>query len=344
MRDLGFGNIIDIAGVSPVSEPLMSFGKMIEKSAGKDSTTGHWEHFGLITEKPFPTYPQGFPPDVIREFEQKTGRKVIGNKAASGTEIIKELGAEHLQTGALIVYTSADSVFQIAAHRKIVSVEELYRYCRIAREMLSGEHGVSRVIARPFDGLPGEFYRTDERHDFSLTPTTETGLNILSGAGFEVISIGKINDLFNGYGVTESSPTKSNADGIDTLVEAMESRFNGLVYINLVDFDMLWGHRNDIKGFAAGLEYFDSRLNEILSKLIPGDLFMISADHGCDPTTPSTDHSREYVPILARIAASDKHQSSNLGIRESFADLGATVLDYFSLKQPTGKSFLGDLK
>jgi len=339
----GFGNIIDIKGVSRSQKPILSFGKMASLSAGKDSTTGHWEHFGIITEKPFPTYPDGFPDSLIREFESKTGRKVIGNKAASGTEIIKELGKKHLETGDLIAYTSADSVFQIAAHTDIVPLNELYDYCRIARNMLVGEHNVSRVIARPFTGEPGNFVRTADRHDFSVKPPAKSGLDILSENGFEVISVGKINDLYAGSGITKSLPTRSNAGGIDTLIEVLRGNFKGLVYINLVDFDMLWGHRNDYEGFAKGLEYFDDRLNEITGRLFDGDLFIMSADHGCDPTTPSTDHSREYVPILAGIYPF-KSTGKNLGTRKTFADLGATVLDYFELTQPEGESFLGDLK
>jgi phosphopentomutase len=344
LQKMGLGNIIDIMGVPPAAKPTMCYGKMAQGSAGKDSTVGHWEHFGIITKRPFPTYPNGFPPEITREFEKQTGRKAIGNKPASGTEIIKELGEEHLKTGALIVYTSADSVFQIAAHRRIVPIDELYRYCRIARVIMSGEYGVSRIIARPFDGEPGNFFRTEERHDFSLAPTGETGLDILSKAGHRVISIGKINDLFAGKDITESNPTKSNANGVDKLIEILGRSFDGLVYINLVDFDMLWGHRNDFRSFGGGLEYFDQRLPEIMARFSLGDLFIISADHGCDPTTPSTDHSREYVPILSNLSDFDSHNGKSLGIRKSFADLGATVLDYFGLQQPTGTSFLGELK
>jgi phosphopentomutase len=340
LQQIGLGNIIEIIGVPPSVSPVMSFGKAAQLSAGKDSTVGHWEHFGIITAKPFPTYPHGFPPEIMMEFEKQTGHKSIGNKPASGTEIIKELGEEHLKTGALIVYTSGDSVFQIAAHRKIISIEELYRCCRIARKIMSGDHGVSRIIARPFDGETGAFYRTEERHDFSLEPTSRTGLDILKDAGKDVISIGKISDLFAGEGITESNPTKSNAQGIDVLTNILQRDFDGLVYINLVDFDMLWGHRNDYKSFAGGLEYFDNRLPEILSKLRDGDLFIISADHGCDPTTPSTDHSREYIPILASITRKTGKSGANLAIRNSFADIGATVLDLFGLKQPNGESFL----
>jgi phosphopentomutase len=339
---LGLGNIVSMFGTPPVKTPRFSFGKAAQLSAGKDSTVGHWEHFGIITKKPFPTYPDGFPPEIIAEFEHRTGRKAIGNKPASGTEIIKELGEEQMKSGSLIVYTSADSVFQVASHRKIVPIDELYRCCKIAREIMTGDHGVSRVIARPFDGVPGEFYRTEERHDFSLAPSTKTGLDILRESGRDVIGIGKIADLFAGQGITRSIPTKNNADGIDRLIEVLSSDFNGLVYINLVDFDMLWGHRNDYMGFADGLRYFDSRLEEIIRQLRDSDLFIISADHGCDPTTPSTDHSREYIPILAGIYPFNQ-QGSPLGTRRSFADIGATVLKFHGLVQPSGNSFLRDL-
>jgi phosphopentomutase len=343
LQRCGLGNIIDIKGVPKTQESLFSYGKMASLSAGKDSTTGHWEHFGIITEKPFPTYPDGFPDSIIKDFESKTGKKVMGNKAASGTEIIKELGEEHIKTGDLIVYTSADSVFQIAAHVDIVPLKDLYDYCLIARNLLVGEHNVSRVIARPFKGKPGNFVRTADRHDFSIKPTSKSGLDILSENGLEVISVGKIYDLYAGSGITGTFPTSSNTEGIDTLIEVLKGDSTGLVYINLVDFDMLWGHRNDYEGFARGLEYFDSRLSEITDALGRDDLFIISADHGCDPTTPSTDHSREYVPVLAGIYPFES-TAKNLGIRKTFADLGATVLDYFGLIQQKGESFLGDLR
>lgn len=338
----GIGNIIEIAGVPPSREPTLAYGKMATISAGRDSTTGHWEHFGIITEKPFPTYPNGFPMDLIAEFEKKTGKKVIGNKAASGTEIIKELGVLHLKTGDLIVYTSADSVFQIAAHTGVVSLEKLYEYCRTARKILIGKHNVSRVIARPFEGEPGKFLRTADRHDFSIRPPHNSGLDIIAENGMDVISVGKIADLFAGSGITESFPTRSNSEGIDSLIEVLKRDFRGLVYANLVDFDMLWGHRNDYIGFAGGLEYFDGRLGEIMGNFRDGDLFIISADHGCDPTTPSTDHSREYVPVLAGICPFKK-TGKDLGTRKSFADLGATVLEYLGMAQPKGNSFLEDL-
>jgi phosphopentomutase len=343
LRKCGLGNIIDIKGVPEDPNTLLSFGKMASLSAGKDSTTGHWEHFGIITSKPFPTYPHGFPDEIISEFERRTGKKALGNKAASGTEIIEELGPIHLKTGDLIVYTSADSVFQIAAHTDIVPLDDLYRYCRFARQILTGEHNVSRVIARPFTGGPGNFVRTSDRHDFSIEPPEKSGLDILTENGLEVISVGKIKDLYAGSGITKSFPTKSNADGIDTLNRVLETDFAGLVYTNLVDFDMLWGHRNDFEGFAKGLEYFDGRLDEIANRLNGGDLFIISADHGCDPTTPSTDHSREFVPVLAGIYPFES-AGTNLGVRKTFADLGATVLDYFGLLQAVGDSFLGELK
>ena len=338
----GIGDIIEIEGVPPSREPMLAYGKMASMSAGKDSTTGHWEHFGIITEKPFPTYPKGFPMELIAEFEKETGKKVIGNKAASGTAIIEELGEQHLKSGDLIVYTSADSVFQIAAHTSVVPLEKLYDYCRTARKMLTGKHNVSRVIARPFEGEPGNFNRTADRHDFSIQPPRKSGLDMIEENGMEVISVGKIADLFAGSGITESFPTRSNSEGIDTLIEVLKKDFHGLVYANLVDFDMLWGHRNDFIGFARGLEYFDGRLGEILGNLRGGDLFIISADHGCDPTTPSTDHSREYVPVLAGIGPFNR-TGKNLGTRKSFADLGATVLEYLGLVQPIGSSFLEDL-
>ena len=343
LEKCGLGNIIDISGVPKSQKPVLSYGKMSPLSAGKDSTTGHWEHFGIITEKPFPTYPGGFPEFLIKDFEKKTGKKALGNKAAPGTEIIKELGEEHIRTGDLIVYTSADSVFQIAAHIDVVPLNELYDYCLIARDILVGEHNVSRVIARPFTGEPGNFVRTADRHDFSLRPPVKSGLDILSEKGLEVISVGKINDLYAGSGITKTFPTRSNAEGIDTLIEVSKGDFEGIIYINLVDFDMLWGHRNDFEGFAGGLEYFDSRLDEITDALVRDDLFIISADHGCDPTTPSTDHSREYVPVLAGIYPFES-TGKNLGVRKTFADLGATVLDYFGFAQQKGDSFLGDLR
>jgi phosphopentomutase len=343
LQRLGLGNIDAILGVgsNPITEA--NFGKMAEISPGKDSTTGHWEIMGLLLQKPFPVYPHGFPPEIIKQFEKTIGRKILGNKPASGTEIIKELGEEHIRSGKPIVYTSADSVFQIAAHEEIISIDELYEMCAIARKILQGEHGVARVIARPFVGKPGFFKRTERRKDFSLPPTGETILDILKRSGIPVIGIGKIEDLFAGRGLSESIHTKNNSDGMDKLVEAMKTFKTGLIFINLVDFDMLWGHRNDHSGFATGLEEFDKRLSEVLNLLASEDVLIITADHGCDPTTPSTDHSREYVPLL--VHGSSIKSNMNLGIRESFSDVGATIAEIFGIEGTgRGKSFLKEIK
>jgi phosphopentomutase len=311
---------------------------MAESSAGKDSTSGHWELMGLVTERPFPTYPEGFPPDVIEPFERAIGRKILGNRAVSGTVIIEELGEEHLASGRPIVYTSADSVFQIAAHVDVIPLDELYRMCRIARGQLHGRHGVGRVIARPFSGSPGRFQRTSDRRDFSLPPRGETVLDRLKEAGWPVVGIGKIEDLFAGRGLTGAVHTRDNADGLVRLEEQMALVDRGALLINLVDFDMLWGHRNDPRRYARGLEEFDRGLGDLLPLLKRDDLVVITADHGNDPTTPSTDHSREYVPLLAfgpRIS-----RGVDLGARSSFADLGATVADYFELPGTgRGRSF-----
>jgi len=344
MAELGLGNIIPIKGVPASSSPQAYYGKLTEQSKGKDSTIGHWELAGLISPKAFPVYPEGFPTAVIDEFIRLTGREILGNEAASGTEIIARLGERHLKTGNLIVYTSADSVFQIAAHIDLIPLPELYRYCQIAREMLQGEHGVSRVIARPFAGEIGKFYRTPDRKDFSLPPTGPTVLDLLAESKHDVITVGKVDDLFAGRGVTKSKHTKSNAEGIERIIEFLKTDFNGLLFANLVDFDMVWGHRNDIKGFAGGLEYYDTRLPEILAALRKDDLFVISADHGCDPTTPSTDHSREYVPLLA-YSPGFVESGKNLGTRQTYADIGATISEIFGLSGlKAGKSFLKDLK
>jgi len=344
MAKLGLGNIIPIKGVPPEADPLAYFGKMAEKSAGKDSTIGHWELGGLISRIPFPVFPDGFPDEIINKYKQLTGRGVLGNKPASGTEIIAELGEQHLKSGDLIVYTSADSVFQVAAHTDIVTLDELYRYCQIARDMLTGEHAVSRVIARPFIGRPGEFVRTPDRKDFSLTPPGDTILDKLKSSGYEVVTIGKVDYLFAGKGISRTIHTRSNADGIDNMIKVLDEDFTGLIFINLVDFDMLWGHRNNVKDFAGGLEYFDERLPEIIAKLKDDDLLLITADHGCDPTTPSTDHSREYVPILA-YSKSFSGSGGDLGVRKSFADVASTIAELFYIDPiDTGESFAGVLK
>lgn len=335
---LGLGNIIDIPGVSPQKKSLAAYGKMAEKSAGKDTTTGHWELSGLILSKPFPVYPNGFPPAIIKTFEEKTGRRIIGNKVASGTEIIEELGAEHMRTGCPIVYTSADSVFQVAAHEEVIPVEELYAICQAAREILTGEHGVGRVIARPFVGQPGSFRRTANRKDFSLEPPAPTLLNTIQEAGLEVMAVGKIEDIFAGVGITRSVHTSNNMDGVDkTLAFMRELHSKGLIFTNLVDFDSLYGHRNDPQGYAQALQAFDSRLPEIMEALRDDEILILTADHGCDPTTPSTDHSREYVPLL--VYGTRVVGGTSLGTRDTFADVAATVADLFGLPFKTGCSF-----
>ena len=317
--------------------------RMTEASKGKDTTIGHWEIAGIYSPRPLPTYPDGFPEELLAEFSRRTGRGVLCNKPYSGTEVIKDYGEEHLKTGDLIVYTSADSVFQIAAHEELVPVNELYRYCEIAREMLQGQHGVGRVIARPFTG-EYPFTRTPRRHDYSLLPPAETAPSILQKAGFDVISVGKIYDIFAGQGFTESYPTTGNENGMDTTMGIANRDFNGLCFVNLVDFDMTYGHRNDIEGYAKALTAFDKRLNELLPLLKENDLLIITADHGCDPATPSTDHSREYTPMLAY--GKGLRENVDLGTRASFADIGATVLEWFGL--PTdgiyGKSFLKEIE
>ena len=316
--------------------------RMREASKGKDTTIGHWEIAGIYSPRPLPTYPNGFPEDLLNEFSKRTGRGVLCNLPYSGTEVIKDYGEEHLKTGKLIVYTSADSVFQIAAHEDLVPIEELYRYCEIARDLLQGEHGVGRVIARPFNG-EYPFKRTTRRHDYSLLPPAETTLTVMKKAGYDVLSIGKIYDIFAGVGLTESRPTTGNEDGMDATMGAANRDFNGLCFVNLVDFDMVYGHRNDIEGYAKAMTAFDKRLGELLPLLKEDDLLIITADHGCDPLTPSTDHSREYTPMLA--VGKKLKENVNLGTRDSFADIGATVLEWFGL--PTdeifGKSFLKEI-
>lgn len=334
---LGLGNIIPIEGVPPAESPAASYGRMAEKSAGKDTTTGHWEMAGIIMEKPFPVYPGGFPNEFIKSYEEKIGRRVLGNKSASGTAIIEELGTEHMKTGFPIVYTSADSVFQIAAHEEIIPLEELYRICRIAREMLSGEHAVGRVIARPFEGKPGSFRRTVNRHDFSLKPPGATLLNLLANNGVQVTAVGKIKDIFAGEGVTNAVSTKGNKEGMDRSLQLMESDITGLVFTNLVDFDMLYGHRNNPRGYGDALEELDRWLPRLFNALKEDDVLIITADHGCDPTTPSTDHSREYVPLL--VYGKQVLGGVDLGVRESFADIAATVAEIFGLKFDVGRSF-----
>lgn len=343
MKKLGFFNIkgIDDMYEDIPEKPMYAVSRLAERSKGKDTTTGHWEIAGLTSEKPMPTFPDGFPQSFIDEFSKRTGRGMLCNKPYSGTAVIKDYGKEHEKTGDLIVYTSADSVFQIAAHEKTVPVEQLYEYCRIARELLQGDLGVGRVIARPFEG-EWPYTRTSRRHDFSLVPPRDTMLDVLSRNGFDVLSVGKIIDIFAEKGITEYVRTVNNEDGINKTLEYMDRDVNGLIFTNLVDFDMQYGHRNDPEGYAKALSYFDMRLPEILEKLKDDDILMITADHGCDPVTPSTDHSREYIPLVM-YGKKLKH-GINLGTRDSFADIGATILDYFGLDITIdGKSFLKEI-
>jgi phosphopentomutase len=315
---------------------------MAEASAGKDSVTGHWEMMGIVLERPFPTFPSGFPHDVIEAFERQIGRETIGNVVASGTEIIDRLGAEHVRTGKPIVYTSADSVFQIAAHEEIIPIAELYRICEAAFDLVGRGMGVGRVIARPFVGTPGGFTRTANRHDYALDPTGDTLLDCLTRQGIPVVSIGKIKDLFAGRGITRSFPTASDAEGMDRLLENMRDETGGLIFANLVDFDSLYGHRNDVSGYAANIERFDERLASVLSELRDTDLLAITADHGNDPTTPSTDHSREHVPLL--MAGPGVRRGADLGTRPTFADLGQTLAANFGVGPLAhGTSFLEDV-
>ncbi len=340
LERLGLGKIAPIAGLNPEVAAIGNYGKMAEQAPGKDSTTGHWELAGLIVDKPFPTYPDGFPQEILDEFTRRTGFGVLGNKAASGTEIIKELGEEHLKTGKLIVYTSADSVFQIAAHEEVAPLEKLYEVCQIARDMLTGEHAVARVIARPFTGdSPEKFVRTKYRKDYSLEPFGETLHLNLKHAGWPTVGIGKINDLYALAGIQKSVYTKTNPEGMQAILDEMDQTDSGLIMANLVDFDMLYGHRNNVPGFYDALRKFDAWLPSFMDKLTSEDFVCITADHGNDPTMPSTDHSREYVPILA--FGPQFRQDVNLGIRETFADMQATLAEYFKIKS-TGKgtSFL----
>lgn len=329
MRKLGFFNIDGVEIGEKEAAPTGAVARMTEVSKGKDTTIGHWEIAGVISPKPLPTYPNGFPQEIIEEFSKKIGRGVLCNKPYSGTDVIRDYGEEHLKTGDLIVYTSADSVFQVAAHEDIVPVEKLYEYCQIARDMLRGEHGVGRVIARPFTGTPGNFTRTTRRHDFSLQPPKVTMLDQLSGAGFDVLSVGKIIDIFAEKGITEYVRTTGNEDGINKTLDYMKKDFNGLCFTNLVDYDMLYGHRNDVEGYAKALTYFDERLPELLAAMGEEDVLMITADHGCDPSTPSTDHSREYTPLV--MYGAPVRAGENFGTRKSFSDIAATILSYFDL-------------
>ena len=339
MKELGLFNIDGVTCREGVEQPTARIARMKEASKGKDTTIGHWEIAGIISKKPLPTYPNGFPQEILEAFSSATGRGVLCNKPYSGTEVIQKYGDEHVRTGDLIVYTSADSVFQIAAHEEVVPVETLYEYCQMAREILQGEHGVGRVIARPFVGTSGHYTRTPKRHDFSLEPPAVTMLDQLKAAGKDVISVGKIKDIFAGKGITDFVYTKGNEEGIERTLEYLDRDFEGLCFINLVDYDMLYGHRNDIDGYARALTYFDHSLPELMQKLRDDDILMITADHGCDPGyTVSTDHSREHTPFLMY---GKNVAPANLGTRETFADIGATVLDYFGITpQFMGNSML----
>ena len=340
LRSLGFDRVAAIG--APAGEARAATGRMAEASAGKDSVTGHWEMMGIVLDRPFPTFPDGFPPEIIAEFSRQVGRGVLGNKAASGTEIIEELGPDHMRTGALIVYTSADSVFQIAAHEAIVPVPELYRDCEIAYTLVGEGLGVGRVIARPFVGTPGHYTRTANRRDFALPPTGETLLDRVKAASLPVVAIGKIEDLFAGRGVTDAIHTVSDDDGMDRTRQQMNVVDRGLIFTNLVDFDAQYGHRNDVEGYARNLERFDARLSTLLPTLHADDLLVITADHGNDPTTRSTDHAREYVPLI--VTGAHVRAGVDLGTRRTFADLGQTLAEVFGVGTLAhGTSFLGEI-
>ena len=343
LEKLGLGNIDSISGVPAQPNPEGSFGKMAERSLGKDTTTGHWEMAGVILERALPTFPHGFPQEFIERYELAIGRKVMGNEVASGTEIIQRLGEEHVRTGKPIVYTSADSVFQVAAHEEVIPLAELMRLCQIAREMLTDELQVGRVIARPFLGQAGQFYRTSNRHDFALEPPHKILLEYVKERGLEVCAVGKIHDIYAGRGMTDFGPTKGNMEGVDKTLEYMNKAKSGLIMTNLVDFDMLYGHRNDVEGYARALEEFDERLPEIYATLRSEDMLIITADHGCDPTMPGTDHTREYVPLL--VYGPTLKKGVNLGVRSTFADLGATVAEYLGSEPiAKGKSFYTEIE
>jgi phosphopentomutase len=343
----GLGNIAPLPHLAPVENPLAAYGKSATHSPGKDTTTGHWEMAGVWLDQAFPTYPHGFPREIVGAFEQQIGRKTLGNKPASGTEILKELGAEHVRTGQPIVYTSGDSVFQIAAHEDVIPIGELYRMCEIARKILDGPHKVGRVIARPFTGTAGHFVRTARRHDYAVDPPKPMLMDVLTEKSVPIFGIGKIHDIYNGRGLDDYVTTSSNTDGMQRLAAAVANRPAGLIFCNLVDFDMLYGHRKDVEGFAKSLEEFDAALADFAGQLAAEDLLMLTADHGCDPDPrwPTTDHSREYVPVLAyapaqRLPPGSSRDSRNLGTRSTLADLGQTVAQNFGAEIPHGESFL----
>src|SRR6266850_5683671 len=356
LRSLGLGKLVPLdAGETSLHglahEPVGAYGRMAEASPGKDSVTGHWEMMGVVLDRPFPTFPRGFPADLIAEFERRIGRPTLGNVVASGTEIIDRLGAEHMRTGKPIVYTSADSVFQIAAHEEVIPIAAQYRICEIAFDLVAKGRGVGRVIARPFTGSPGSFKRTANRHDYALQPIAETLLDYLTSCGVPVVSIGKINDLFAGRGIARAIHTVSDDDGMDRLADVMRDTSEGFIFMNLVDFDAVYGHRNDVAGYAANLERFDERLSRLLPELRDSDLLVVTADHGNDPSTPSTDHSREYVPLLITSGAAERppggpyvRGATDLGTRETFADLGQTLAANFGVSPLAhGASFLEDI-
>ena len=343
LRQLGLDRLVDLGGPAPVKPPRGAYGRMAETSAGKDSVTGHLEMMGIVLDRAFPVFPNGFPKEMIAEFEKRIGRGTLGNYAASGTQVIEDLGPEHMKTGKPIVYTSADSVFQIAAHEDVIPIDEQYRINGIGFDVAVGGYGLGRVIARPFVGQPGSFTRTSNRRDFAMPPTAETVLDRLTAGGTVTVAIGKINDLFAGRGITRSVHTTSDDEGMDVIGRELETTKNGLIFANLVDFDTVYGHRNDVRGYAANLERFDGRLRHLLPRLREDDLLVITADHGNDPTTPNTDHSREHVPVLA--SGPRVNNDVALGTRKTFADLGQTIADNFGVgRMPHGTSFLPLLK
>lgn len=342
LRVLGLDRVVDIGGYVSADKPRGAVGRMAEASAGKDSVTGHWELMGIVLDRPFPVFPDGFPQDLIGKFEQKIGRGTLGNYAASGTQIIEDLGAEHMRTGKPIVYTSADSVFQIAAHEEVIPLEDQYTINRVAYDLAVKAYGIGRVIARPFVGAPGSFRRTSNRRDFAMPPVAETVLDRLTAAQLPTIAIGKIEDLFAGRGISGAIHTRSDDEGMDAVASEMASTSRGLIFANLVDFDTVYGHRNDAAGYAANLERFDKRLKDLLPRLKDDDLLVVTADHGNDPTTPSTDHSREHVPLLA--TGSRVRAGVSVGTRTTFADLGQTIADNFGVgPMEHGTSFLGEI-
>lgn len=343
LEKLGLGNIDSIHGVLAHPSPESNYGKMAERSVGKDTTTGHWEMAGVILDRPLPTFPQGFPVDFIERYELAIGRRIIGNVVASGTEIIQRLGAEHVRTGKPIVYTSADSVFQVAAHEDVIPLAELIRLCQIARTMLTDEMQVGRVIARPFLGKTGQFYRSPNRHDFAIDPPHKILMEYVQERGLEVCAVGKIRDIYAGRGITDFETTKGNLEGVKKTIDYMTKVKTGLIMTNLVDFDMLYGHRNNVEGYARAIEEFDERLPEIYTALRSEDMLIITADHGCDPTLPGSDHTREYVPLL--VCGPTLKKGVNLGVRSTFADLGATVAEYLGTEPiDNGKSFYSEIK